>query len=529
MNAPGPGGIRIEALLDPAAYPHPVDAPVRLVETHVSWVLLTGPYAYKIKKPLQLSFLDYSTAERRRVFCEEELRLNRRHAPDLYLDVVTIVDTPDGLRIGGGSGPVIDHAVRMVQFDTREELDALIEQGRIERDELAALGAELGRLHSTAPPSPAAPGYGSPARVKRVTFDNFEELAALDLPTPVPQQLATLRAWAVSTYSALDSSLSARVAAGRIHECHGDLHCANVVRWRGRLTPFDAIEFDPALRHIDVVSDLAFLTMDLAARGRADLRHAALAAWTEGLGDYAALPLLPCYEIYRAVVRAKVAGLRARQSQSDSSRLQAALQTVRRYLDWASIRSKPAAPQLILTCGLSGSGKTWLARRLAVAMQALHVRSDVERKRLAGLPALADSRSPPDGGLYTLAFNARTYARLAECAANCLKGGENVIVDAASLRGAERHDLIAVAAAHAAPATILHCTAPIEVMRSRIAARRQSGSDASEADVTLLDRQPSYWEPLTDEEHRITVEVDTTDPRALDVAVERLQSSAADE
>jgi len=529
MNAPGPGGIRIEALLDPAVYPHPVNAPVRLVETHVSWVLLTGPYAYKIKKPLKLSFLDYSTAERRRVFCEEELRLNRRHAPDLYLDVAPIVDTPAGPRIGGGSGLVIDHAVRMVQFDTREELDALIERGEIERDEIVLLGAELGRLDATAPPPPDASGYGSASRVTQVTFDNFQELAALGLPEPVPQQLARLRAWAMPAFGALESLLGERAAAGRIRECHGDLHCANVVRWRGRLTPFDAIEFDPALRFIDVVNNLAFLTMDLAARGRPDLRHAALGAWTECLGDYAALPLLRCYEIYRAVVRAKVAGLRARQSASDAPGMRAALATVQRYLDWALTRSRPTNPRLILICGLSGSGKTWLARRLAVAMPALHLRSDVERKRIAGLSALADSRSPPDGGLYTREFNARTYARLAECATDCLQGGESVIVDAASLRRSERRDLVAVAASFSAAASIVHCTAPIEVMRSRIAARRQSGADASEADVTLLDRQPSYWEPLTDEERGITVEVDTTDSRAIDAAFERLRSSAADQ
>jgi uncharacterized protein len=215
-----------------------------------------------------------------------------------------------------------------------------------------------------------------------------------------------------------------RRAAGRVRECHGDLHCGNVVRWSGRLTPFDGIEFDPALRFIDVVNDIAFLTMDLAERGRPDLRHAALQAWCESTGDFAGLPLLQYYECYRALVRAKVAALGALQAPEPSVARDAAIATCRRYLDWAAGRLAPRRPALLLTCGLSGSGKTWLARAARATAGALHVRSDVERKRLAGLAPQADSRSEPDGGIYTLAFNARTYGRLERCAAAALAGGE---------------------------------------------------------------------------------------------------------
>jgi predicted kinase len=378
-------------------------------------------------------------------------------------------------------------------------------------------------MHATAAIAAGEDAFGTPDKAHRNTLDNFEEIARVLPGRDEAQCVARLRGPAQRRFEAGRPLMAQRRQHGRIRECHGDLHCGNVVRWRGRLTPFDGIEFDPALRFIDVVNDLAFLTMDLAARGRADLRHAALDAWTESLGDYASLPLLPYYEVYRALVRAKVAGLRTRQHAPGSQSFRAALADVQRYLDWALAGARRAPPMLMITCGLSGSGKTWLARRLAPELGALHVRSDVERKRLAGLAPLADSRSPPDAGLYTREFNTRTYARLAECAQACLQGGESVIVDAAFLRRAERSDLMAVGGRAGAKTAILHCAAPLDTLRARIASRRQAGGDASEADVSLLDRQPAYWEALSDAERGVTIDVDTTSPQSVDECVARLR------
>lgn len=507
MNALGPDVALIEALRDPQAYPHAVERPVRVIETHVSWVLLTGPYAYKVKKPLKLSFLDYSSAGRREQLCREELRLNRRFAPELYVDVATIRRCDGRIRVDGDCGEAVEHAVRMVQFDTREELDALVERGLVTGAELAALGTRLAAVHEAATPVSAESDYGTAARIERVTLDNFSELATLALPEPIPSRAAMLRDWVGRAHDELGALLSGRLRDGHVRECHGDLHCGNIVRWRRRLVAFDGIEFDAGLRYVDVASDIAFLTMDLAVRGRNDLRHAALNSWAAALGDYEALRLLPYYEVYRALVRAKVAALRCSQQGRES---QAQARTVLRYLDWANARTRPTRPSLLITCGLSGSGKTRLARHVARQRQALHVRSDVERKRLAGLGPLADSRSPPDGGIYTREFNARTYERLARCATDALTGGESVIVDAAFLRRNERAQLRAVADALGAPCAILHCTAPLDLLKTRVAARRKAGRDASEADVALLDRQPTYWEPLDAEEQAITIPVDTT-------------------
>ncbi len=512
----------IAGLLRPDAYPHPVTVPVRVAETHISWVLLTGEFAYKIKKPLRLRFLDYSTVERRRGFCEEEVRLNRRHAPDLYLGVSAIGGTLEAPRVDG-TGPPLDHAVRMRQFDAGDELAALLAANSVDSEDLAALGEAVARLHASAAVA-TDPGHGHPDTVRRIVHENFAELRRLPECASGICDVGALDTALCGRLDGMRDLMLERRTDGRVRECHGDLHCGNVVRWHGQLTPFDGIEFDPALRCIDVVNDIAFLTMDLAERGRRDLRHAVLQAWCESLGDFGGLPLLPAFECYRALVRAKVAALAASQSAADPPRRAAAIADCLRYLDWASARLAPRRPALLLTCGLSGSGKTWLARQLAPAFGALHLRSDVERKRLAGLAPHEDSRSPPDGGIYTRAFNERTYARLEHCAGAALVAGEPVIVDAAFLRRGERLRFAELAAAHGAPAAILACHAPDALLHRRVAERRAARIDASEAGTELLARQAGYWEPFGERERAQVVDVDTSRPDAVRDALARLRA-----
>jgi aminoglycoside phosphotransferase family enzyme/predicted kinase len=528
MKPPGPGDALpiVNGLLRPAAYPHTVIEPIRLVETHVSWVLLTGELAYKVKKPLRLSFLDYSTLARRRALCEEEVRLNQRHAPDMYLGVSVIAGPAEAPRVDGRGSP-LEYAVRMRQFNSGDELGALLAANAVTMTEMARLGADIAHLHQHAAPALHDDDYGHPDTVRRVTLDNFAELRRLPECVNEPGTLERLEAGVTEEFGNRQQLMLGRRDAGQVRECHGDLHCGNVVRWRGRLTPFDGIEFDPALRFIDVVNDIAFLTMDLAERGRPDLRHAALQAWCESTGDFAGLPLLPYYECYRALVRAKVAALGALHAPTPSEARDAAVATCRRYLGWAMHRLGPRRPALLLTCGLSGSGKTWLARVVAPEFSALHVRSDVERKRLAGLAPHEDSRSEPDGGIYTLEFNARTYERLERCAVAALAGGESVIVDAAFLRRAERLRFLDLAATADARAVILHCQAPQAILRQRVADRHAARSDASEAGVDLLARQPSYWEGFDERELAQVIEVDTSAARAAEDALGDLRARLA--
>lgn len=517
----------IAGLLQARAYSHPVIEPIRLVETHVSWVLLTGEFAYKLKKSLRLSFLDYSTLDRRRALCEEEVRLNQRHAPDLYLGVTAIGGPLEAPHVDGPGSP-LEYAVRMRQFDSGEELGALLAADAVTKNEMTRLGVDIAHLHKSAAQAPPDDGYGHPDTVRRVTLDNFAELRRLSECVTEPGALERLEASVTDEFGKCRQLMLRRRDSGRVRECHGDLHCGNVVRWRGRLTPFDGIEFDPALRFIDVVNDIAFLSMDLAERGRPDLRHAALQAWCESSGDFAGLTLLPYYECYRALVRAKVAALSALQAPMPSTRRDDAVSTCRRYLDWAARRLAPRRPVLLLTCGLSGSGKTWLARAVAPSLGALHVRSDVERKRLAGLEPHQDSHSEPDGGIYTLEFNARTYQRLEECAAAALAGGESLIVDAAFLRRGERRRFLDLAAAADAHAAIVHCHAPDALIRQRVIERSATRSDASEAGIDVLARQPSYWEGFDEHELAHVMEVDTSAARAAEDALIGLRARLED-
>ena len=520
------GRALVAGLQRPAAYPHPVSTPVRVAETHISWVLLTGEYAYKVKKPVRLSFLDYSTLERRRALCEDEVRLNRRFAPALYLGVAAIGGTPEAPQVDG-AGPPIEYAVRMRQFRPEDELPALLANGGAGPDDLAEFGAAVARFHAGAAVADAPSPYGQPDAVHRVTLDNLLELRTLPESGAWHEQLSRLAATLDALHATLWPLMLERREHGWVRECHGDLHCGNVVRCDGSLTPFDGIEFDPALRHIDVVNDIAFLTMDLAERGHGGLRRAALQAWVEELGDWPGVRLLPYYEAYRALVRAKVDALRAQQLDAGSAGRAAAVADCRRYLDWAQARLEPRHPPLIITCGLSGSGKTWLARQIAERLGALHLRSDVERKRLAGLAADEPSRSPLDAGIYTREFNHRTYARLGDCAAAVLAAGEPVIVDAAFLRRDERRRFLGLAVAAGSPATIVRCHAPQTVLRERIAARTAARDDASEAGLAVLARQPGYWEPFEADEVAHVAAVDTSDPAAVAALLDRLAALAA--
>ena len=512
----------VERLLTAAAYPHEVAEPIRLVETHISRVFLTGPFAYKLKKSVRLAFLDYSTLELRRACCIEELRLNRRHAPGLYLGVSSVAGPADAAQVDGG-GAAVDYAVKMRQFDRTEELDVLVDESRVDVDQLATLGARIAGFHAlTTSVDPASP-FGRPDTLQRVELANFVELRRLPEAAARKRELQVIENWVAAEHARTRELLQSRRDAGRVRECHGDLHCGNVVRWRGELTPFDGIEFDPALRFIDLASDLAFLTMDLSVRGRDDLRHALLQAWAESLGDFQALRLLPRFETYRALVRAKVAALRALQHPSGSSAREQDCETSLRYLDWTSARLQRARPSLLVTCGYSGSGKTWLSRALAAEYRALHLRSDVERKRLAGLGPLDNSGSPPDGGIYTPEYTVRTYERLHDFAEGVLRGGESVIVDAAFLKREERGRVLDLAGRLGVRAAILHCVAPEEILRRRVSDRSLSGADASEAGVATLLRQPGFWEDLSPTELERTVTVDSTAPDAVPACRSALQ------
>ncbi len=491
-----------QALLDPALYPHAAPVP-QLIETHISWVVLAGEYAYKFKKPVRFPFLDYSTRALRRAACRTEVALNARWAPDLYLGVSELVASAAGWRLDV-AGTALEPAVRMRRFDRREELDALVARAAVAPEELATLGGELAQWQAAAPAVAPDSTLGGPAAALGAAEENLAMLHA----SAVAQhpQLAQLVAWVRATHAALEPTHAARRAAGRVRECHGDLHTRNVVRWRGRLTPFDGIDFDAGLRCIDVASDVAFLCMDLERLGRADLCHAFLDAWFAASGDYAAARPLPWFLCYRALVRAKVGALRASQLTAGSPAAASAAGECTDFLGLAVRYATRSPGRLILTHGVSGSGKSWLAARLVTALPAIRLRADVERKRLAGLEPAAHTGSSPDAGLYSAVATQRTYERLADAAAALVAGGFDTIVDATFLDAAERARFAALAQAAAAPLAILDCTAPRALLEARLVSR---SGDPSEATLAVLERQLARPTALAEREQRVAVTVDT--------------------
>jgi aminoglycoside phosphotransferase family enzyme/predicted kinase len=499
----------IEALRNPACYDHPVEH-IEVVETHISWVLLTGRYAYKIKKPLDLGFLDFSTLDKRRFYCEEELRLNRRLAPEIYLDVIAIAGTPDNPRLGA-PGQAIEYAVKMVQFPQAAQLDRVLASDRLEPAHIDAIAATLAAFHGRIPVAGPETPFGNPERVYLPMDENFRQIRSLIGPR-YHAQLERLKKWSERTCGWLQETLAARKRDGFVRECHGDAHLANMALIDGRVTIFDCIEFSENLRWIDVMNELAFFVMDLDDRGRPDFARRALNGYLERTGDYAGVSVLRFYQVYRALVRAKVAAIRLSQKGLGEAEIEEINRHYRSYAELAERYTRPLTPGLIITHGLSGSGKTTIAQRLIEHMDVIRVRSDVERKRLHGLAAAEQSGSGLDTGLYAADATVRTYRRLAEAARAVLAAGFPVVLDAAFLRRAQRDMARALAAELRVPFVILDIQAPVEVLRARVAERAAARRDASEADLGVLEHQLATAEALAANEREHTLTCDGANP-----------------
>jgi aminoglycoside phosphotransferase family enzyme/predicted kinase len=498
----------VAALRRPSSYPHAVKR-VRVIETHISWVLLAGGWAYKIKKPVALGFLDFSTLARRRRACREEVRLNRRLAPALYDAVVPIRGTPDAPRLTG-MGPVLEYAVRMREFPQSALADRMAARSAIGPKMIDALARIVAEFHRAAPAVRKSTRFGTPAAVLTSALQNFEQIRPGLSGAEPKRVLNHLLRWTRSEHEARRRAFAARRRDGFVRECHGDLHLGNIAVIEGRPTPFDCIEFNPALRWIDVMSEVAFLTMDLADRGRADLASRFLNAYLEITGDYSGLEVLRFYQVYRALVRAKVDLLRARQPQVPPREKPRLARLVRGYLALAGSYTKPGRPALMITHGVSGSGKTTATQSLIELAGAVRIRSDVERKRLHGLAPLARSESAAGGGIYTPEANTATYAHLERLARRLLRWGFTVVVDAAFLKRSERDAFRALARELRAPFAILDFTAPDKVLAARVAVRAAGARDASEAGLPVLARQLATREPLAPEEMPVTCTFDTT-------------------
>jgi aminoglycoside phosphotransferase family enzyme/predicted kinase len=472
---------------------------IRIIETHISCVALAGPYAYKIKKPVALGFLDFTELSERKRLCAEELRLNRRFAPDLYLDIVAFHDSGGHIRIDdAGPSPIVEYAVRMQRFDPRDALDRRLDSGRASAEMIDQLADGVASFHRAAQVATESDPWGQPATILAAALDNF---TSIQDHIPHPEDRAAidrLQDWTRATYAKHVDTFLQRRREGFVRECHGDLHPGNVIVSGEQVIPFDCIEFSPGLRWIDVMNEIAFPVMDLYVHQHAAWSWRFLNTYLGHMGDYDGLAILPFYLVYRAIVRAKVHSLQASNVPAISARAEAHWQSVSAHLEAALHYAAAPAPFLILMHGLSGSGKSTVASHLVERFGAIAIRSDVERKRDFGYAELATTTSGMDSGIYSAEANRLTYAHLLHRTQAMIAAGFAVIVDAAFLRHADRENFLAASHRLGVPAAIVTCAAPHDLLRARIRERIARATDASEASVAVLDRQIGEYEPLQD-------------------------------
>ena len=506
----------VEALLRPEAFPHPADD-IELMETHISWVILAGNYAYKIKKPVVLDFLDFGTLEKRRHFCEEELRLNQPWAPELYLDVVAIAG-PAGEPVIGGDGEVLEYAVKMLRFDQDLRLDRQLADGLLTVADMKELGQNIAARHADA----ARPGPAERERLLRQAVhyfrENFDHLG--DILNE--DEFRFLREWTERELAKHEATLQQRFDDGFVRDCHGDLHLGNLVRLPSGITTFDCIEFNPDLRTTDVFADVGFLVMDLTQKGHPELAAHFLNRYLERSGDYEGAVLLDLYFVYRCLVRAKVAAIRSREREEEDER-SGDISEARDYAAMARRQATNGEPVLVIMHGLSGSGKTWLSERLMAALPAIRVRSDIERKRLSGLDETADSESGIGSGIYSPESSAETYERLYTLADSLLAAGHHVVLDAAFLEKKRRVSARSVASSLGLTSVLVCADAPVDVLRARIEKRAKQKDEASEADLAVLEHQLKTVEMPAPGEAALNV--DTSDEIDIDSLVASIRGA----
>lgn len=508
----------IAALQNPALYPHPVEG-FQVIETHISWVLLTGPYAYKIKKPVNFGFLDFTELASRKHFCEEELRLNQRLAPSLYRQVVPICGSLEAPRFGEDA-PIIEYALQMRQFPQSQLLAELQARGELHSEHIDALAELIANFHLQAPRVPMEHPLGTPEAVMGPVQQNFDQIRPLLTDAADLAQLDTLEHWAQSTYQRLYPLLSERKADGHIRECHGDIHLGNVTLLDGQVALFDCIEFNEPFRLTDIVADSAFLAMDLESRGLKSLARRFVNRWLELTGDYQALELLNFYKSYRALVRAKI-NLLSLCHEPDTTHRATAMAEYRRYASLAEQYCAIPSRFMAITHGVAGVGKSHVSLRLVEELGAIRVRSDVERKRLFG--AQAAEQQDLGQGIYQSSASEATYQRLNELAGLALRAGYPVILDATFLKRAQRDAARQVAEDHGVPFLLLDCQAPDHVLEQRVTQRMREGRDPSDATLEVMHAQQASREPLSEDELSRQRVVDTYAGTGVDELISELR------
>jgi len=503
----------IAALQNPALFPHPVES-FQVIETHISWVLLTGPYVYKIKKPMNFGFLDFTTLESREHFCNEELRLNQRLTDDLYLEVLPITGSAEAPQLGG-SGEVIEYVLKMRQFPQSGLLSTLQANGELTTGQIDEMAQQIADFHINAPRVTVENDLGSPDSVMAPVLQNFEQIRPLISEKSDLLQLDALQAWAESSFERLKPLFAQRKADGFIRECHGDIHLGNATLIDGKVVIFDCIEFNEPFRKTDVYADIGFLAMDLEDRGLKSLSRRLISNYLELTGDYQGLEVLNFYKAYRALVRAKIA-LFSVPADADPVQRATFLRQYRNYANLAENYSAIPSRFLVITHGVSAVGKSHVAMRLVEALGAIRLRSDVERKRLFG-------EDNENNGIYGADASVATYSRLHQLADIVLRAGFPVVIDATYLKREQRDNAAKVAEATGAPFLILDCNAPQAVIAGWLAQRQSENVDPSDATMEVIEAQQANREALSDDEILRSKHVETNNSGDLDDLVANLR------
>nr|WP_304664842.1 bifunctional aminoglycoside phosphotransferase/ATP-binding protein [Stutzerimonas zhaodongensis] len=509
----------IAALQNPALYPHPVEG-FRIIETHISWVILTGTYAYKMKKPVNFGFLDFTDLAARKHFCEEELRLNQRMAPDLYLRVLPVTGSFEAPQIGG-QGEAIEFLLQMREFPQTQLMAEVQARGELTDAHIDALAEQIASFHLSIPQVAAGHALNSAEAIVAPMRQNFEQIQPLLTEQADLQQLDALIEWTETSIARLQPVLEQRSQQGFIRECHGDLHLGNATIIEDKVVLFDCIEFNEPFRLIDIASDAAFLVMDLEDRGLKCQARRFINGWLERTGDYSSLQLLNLYKAYRAIVRAKVSLFRLHQEE-DAVQRRVILRQYRSYANLAESYSAIPSRFLAITHGVSAVGKSQVALRLVEALGAIRIRSDVERKRLHGEQPDALT-SEVSAGIYSATAGDATYQRLHALAESALGAGFSVVIDATYLKQHYRQAAWQVAESTGVPFIILSCEAPEAVIEQWLAQRQASGSDPSDATMDVVRAQQQSREPLSDSEQLLNRQIDTPDADSLDALVSAIR------
>ena len=506
-----------EALLNSQAYPHK-PRKIELVQTQMSFLFLTGDYVYKVKKPVNLGYLDYTTLEKRRFFCHQELELNRRLCPEVYLAVAPIVEYKGALHIEG-EGKTVEYAVKMKQLPRDHMMDVLLPRGQVSQEMVTKVAEKLVSFHQRAETNPEIAAFGKLGVIRQNTDENFaqtERYVGVSIPSTEYNRIENY----TDDFMQSNASLfNKRIREGKIRDCHGDLHAAHVC-FTDDICIYDCIEFNDRFRYSDVASEIAFLAMDLDRYQQADLSNHLVNTYVELSHDEELLKLLNFYKCYRAYVRGKVESFKLDDPYLTEEEKKASLATAESYFDLACSYAR-AKPLVIITTGLVGTGKTTVAEALSQRLGCATISSDVIRKKLANISPTEHRFEEFQGGIYSADFSAKTYSEMFQQADKILSQGQSVILDATFGRKEDRLQAKKLAEERGADFVVLECLLDEENTKRRLE-ERLKGETTSDGRWEIFEFQKQRFDPVTEIAPQQHVVLDTSQP--IDNIIEIIRS-----